>query len=157
MFVFIIKSFYFEFLLLYAALPCFYTRGCFHDLNPWPYSHMTTTLPVAPRLPLSFYFFVIYKKEKSSQTDKLSITRGNNNISGYSIKNNSMCAATITEYVGIRKGKTRWWHIYPLRKYAFDREGFNSIALFASATASEQKSRNLVAKISKSLQLHVYT
>jgi len=69
---------------------------------------MTTTLPVAPRLPLSFYFFVIYKKEKSSQTDKLSITRGNNNISGYSIKNNSMCAATITEYVGIRKGKTRW-------------------------------------------------
>lgn len=73
-----------------------------------------------------------------SGTDKLS----KNNISGYSIKNNSMRAPTITEYVGIRNGKTRWWRIYPLRKYAFDREGFNSIALFASATASEQKSRN---------------
>jgi hypothetical protein len=89
--------------------------------------------------------------EPHSGTYKLSITHGNNNISGYSIKNNSMLAATITEYVGRRKGKTRWWCIYPLRKYAFDREGFNSIALFASAIASEQKSRNLVAKISKSL------
>ena len=39
--------------VLYATLPCFYTRGCFQDLNPWPYGHMTTTLPVAPKLPLN--------------------------------------------------------------------------------------------------------
>jgi len=32
--------------VLYADLPCFYTKGCFQDLNPWPYGHMTTTLPV---------------------------------------------------------------------------------------------------------------
>jgi len=38
--------------VLYAASPCFYTRDCFQDLNPWPYGRMTTTLPVAPRLPL---------------------------------------------------------------------------------------------------------
>ena len=40
--------------LVYCTQPylVFYTRGCFQDLNPWPSSHMTTTLPVAPRLPL---------------------------------------------------------------------------------------------------------
>jgi len=39
--------------VLYTALHCFYTRDCFQDLDPWPYGHMTTTLPVAPRLPLT--------------------------------------------------------------------------------------------------------
>ena len=32
--------------------PVFYTRDCFQDLNLWPFSHITATLPVAPRLPI---------------------------------------------------------------------------------------------------------
>jgi hypothetical protein len=69
-----------------------------------------------------------------------------------------MRVMTTTKYARIKgKRKTRWCCIYPLRRYAFDREGSNSIALFASATASEQKSRNLVTESSKSLQLHDYT
>ena len=38
--------------VLYTTLPYFYTRCCFQDLNPWPFNHMTKTLPLAPRLPL---------------------------------------------------------------------------------------------------------
>lgn len=35
----------------------------------------------------------------------------------------------------------KYYSIYPLRKYAFDREGFKWIALLASATASEEISK----------------
>jgi len=41
--------------VLYAALPCFYTRGCFQDLNPWP-SHdnnFTSCAKVTPRCAVS--------------------------------------------------------------------------------------------------------
>ena len=38
--------------VLYTALPCFYTRGCFQDLNQWPFSHMTTTSPLRQGFPL---------------------------------------------------------------------------------------------------------
>jgi len=47
--------------------PVFYTRDCFQDLNPWPFSHMTTTLPVAPRLSLD------RKKSKYSEKSKFQL------------------------------------------------------------------------------------
>lgn len=39
--------------LLYTVLPCIFAKGCFHGLNPGPLDHMTTTLPVTPKLPFN--------------------------------------------------------------------------------------------------------
>jgi hypothetical protein len=38
--------------VLYATLPCFHTRACFQDLNPWPFSHIETILPLCQGAPL---------------------------------------------------------------------------------------------------------
>ena len=45
--------------------PVFYTRGCFQNLNPWPFSHVTTTLPLrqgSPSLIIMFILWIIFVK-----------------------------------------------------------------------------------------------
>jgi len=74
------------FSILYKVLLCFWTRGCFQDLNPWPLSHMTVTLPVASRLSLSckknisskFYLTIKHslKKDNDKETEELYLSDG---------------------------------------------------------------------------------